>query len=68
MGVCVKVLAKLGCTKSGIKGRFIPTIRPELHVVQGLRGLSATEDSIGGTIRLGGALQLNLWIFFYIMP
>ena len=42
--VFVRVLAKLGCTKSGIKGYFIPTIRPELHVVRGLLRTLVEED------------------------
>ena len=43
-----KVLAKLRCTKSGIKGHFIPTIHPELHVVRGLLRTLVEEDDIVG--------------------
>lgn len=43
-----KVLAKLGCTNLGIKGHFIPTIHPELHVIRGLLGNLVEEDDMLG--------------------
>ena len=63
-----KVLAKLGCTKSGIKCHFIPTIHPELHVVRGLLRTLVEEDDIVGPYDLECFTIKSLDFRYSIIP